>query len=115
MFGATFYTDPAPQSWYHPPAETIAAPLPDGHGDHGPSELKVGYGQADVDAFQFSLADGVTADFGFLRLFVSTAYVDMSVLEQTSPFLATRGVKVKKPPSVDIWDAWTYVLKTARQ
>jgi len=103
------------QLWYHPPAETMAAPLPGRHKDNAPSELKVGYGEADVDAFQFTLADGILADVGFLRLFVSTTYVDMSVLEQQSPFLVARGGGMKKPPAMEIWDAWTYVFKTVRR
>jgi hypothetical protein len=93
----------------------MAAPLPARLKDSGPSELKVGYGQADVKAFQFTLADGISADVGFLRLFVSTTYVDMSILEQHSPFLVAPGDAMKKPPAMDILDAWTYVLKTVRR
>jgi hypothetical protein len=92
----------------------MAAPLPAQHKDSEPSELKVGYGAADVEAFQFTLPNGIPADVGFLRLFVSTTYVDMSVLEQQSPFWIARGA-LKKPPVMDIPDAWTYVLKTVRQ
>ncbi|KIM75177.1 hypothetical protein PILCRDRAFT_827595 [Piloderma croceum F 1598] len=117
LFPYLVYFDPSDysiQSWYHPPAEIMAAPLPARLKDSGPSELKVGYGQAD-EAFQFTLADGISADVGFLRLFVSTTYVDMSVLEQHSPFLAARGDAMKKPPAMDILDAWTYVLKTVRR
>jgi hypothetical protein len=39
---------------------------------------------------------------GFLRLFVSTTYVDMFVLEQQSPFLVAHGGAMKKPPAMDI-------------
>jgi hypothetical protein len=86
----------------------MVAPLPPRHKHNEPSELKVGYGEANMEAFEFSLADGVTADVGFLRLFVSTAYVDMSFLEQESPFLVARGGKRVKATSPDVWDAWTY-------
>jgi hypothetical protein len=92
----------------------MAAPLPAQQNDNRPSELQVGYGQADVEAFQFTLPNGIPAEVGFLRLFVSTTYVDMSVLEQQSPLVAC-GVAMKKPPAMDIWDAWTYVLKTVRR
>jgi hypothetical protein len=104
------------QLWYHPPAETMAAPLPPRHKNNEPSELRVGYEEADVEAFQFTLADGIPADVGFLRLFVSTTYVDMLFLEQQSPFLVARGGRgrIYNPPSMDIWDAWTYVVKTVR-
>ena len=76
------------------------------------SALPVGYGEANIDALEFSLADGVTSDVGFLRLFVSTTYVDLTVLEQSSPFLSARGGKREMPPRVDIWDVWTFVLRT---
>jgi len=103
--------DHATQSWYHPPAETMEAPLLPRH-TYSRGELNVGYGEAGVEAFEFSLADGLSADVTFLKLFVSTVYVDMTALEQSSPFFAVRGGKKKKPPSVDIWDTWTYVVKT---
>jgi hypothetical protein len=48
------------------------------------------------------LPDGIPADVGFLRLFVSTTYVDMFVLEQQSPFLVAHGGAMKKPPAMDI-------------
>jgi len=38
-------------------------------------------------ALEFTLADGISEDVRFLWLFVLTTYVDMSVLEQQSPFL----------------------------
>ena len=86
----------------------MAAPLPARHKANRLSELKVGYEKADVEAFQFTLADGIS-DVGFLRLFVSTTYVDMAVLERQSPFLVARGGGMKKLPTMEIWDAWTYV------
>jgi hypothetical protein len=54
----------------------MAAPFPARCKDDRPSELKVGYGEAAVEAA------GISKDVRFLRLFVSTTYVDMSVLEQ---------------------------------
>ena len=45
-------------------------------------EPKVGYGEAGIEAFEFSLADGLISDVTFLML---TIYVDMTVLEQSSP------------------------------
>jgi hypothetical protein len=107
-----FYADPFTQSWYQPPSGTIATPLAERRRDGRPSELPVGYGSAGGDALEFSLADGITADIGFLKIFVSTSYVDMSALEQESPFHAARGTKRAKPPSIDLWDTWTCVLRT---
>jgi len=62
----------------------MAAPLPARCKENRPSELKVGYGEAAVEA------DGMSKDVRFLRLFISTTYVDMPVLEQQSPFLVAR-------------------------
>ena len=93
----------------------MAAPLPARRKDDRPSELKVGYGEAAVEAFESTLADGISKDVRFLWLFVSTTYVDMSVLEQQSPFLVARRGGLKRPPVMDIWDTWTYVLKMVRR
>jgi hypothetical protein len=112
----TCNADHIPQSWYHPPAKTMVAPLPARRKDgSGPSELPVCYGEAGVSAFEFELADGQTSDITFLKLFVSNVYVDMTVLEQSSPFFTGRGGKVVATSSKDVWDTWTYVLKTERQ
>jgi hypothetical protein len=108
------YTDPTTQLWYYTPAKTMEAPLlPQCRNSRG--ELKVGYGVAGVKAFKFSLADGLNADMAFLKLFVSTVYVDMTLPKQSSLFFTVRGGKRTKLPSVDIWDAWTYMVKTERQ
>jgi len=94
----------------------MAAPLRARHPDNeASSELKIGYGEANAKALWFSLADGINTDVTFLRLFVSTDYVDMSALEQLSPFLNPRGANLGVPPTLPIWDAWTYVLRTVRQ
>jgi hypothetical protein len=126
-------------------------------------ELPVGYGSVDAEALQFSLADDVAEDVTFLRLFLSTTYVDLSVLEQLyvvnlagleqSSAVFGGGEKVKssisvasdgestsekvnshgifmsggkngdqrrggrkaKSPAEDVWDVWTYVLRTTRE
>jgi hypothetical protein len=94
----------------------MAAPLRARHAGGGPSsDLQVGYGEANAKTICFSLADEINADVTSLRLFVSTAYVDMSTLEQLSPFLNTRGARLEAPPSMPIWYAWTYILRTVRQ
>jgi hypothetical protein len=91
------------------------APLSPRHRNSRALDLKVGYGEAGVDALEFSLPDGLSSDVTFLKLFVSSVYIDMTVLEQSSPISGRGGPKMTKPPSTDVWDAWTYVLKTERQ
>jgi hypothetical protein len=106
------YADIAIQLWYHPPSAAMPVPLPARHGDGSPSELPIGYGEPNADAFTFWVPDGVASDVGFLRLFVTATYIDMTVLEQSSPFFASRGAKKTRPPPLEVWGAWTYVLRT---
>ena len=94
----------------------MEAPLRPRHDDGRAYELKVGYGEAGVKAVEFSLADGLNKDVTFLKLIVSTVYVDMSVLEQSSPFsLVSRGGNMGPTRVRGIWDAWTYAIKTKNQ
>jgi len=76
-----------------------------------PSKLPVGYGASGTDAMQFSLPPGIKVDSGFLKVFVSSAYVDMSILQQDSPLnKPPRLAKVTALPFNDVWDAWTFVV-----
>jgi hypothetical protein len=100
----------------------MASPLPAPKEDMV-SELAVGYGEANAELIVFELPKGVTSEVTFLKLFVSTTYVDMTALGQSfpsdatcgvgmSPFSATRGAIRKIRPSVeDVWDEWTYVFE----
>ncbi|KIM73856.1 hypothetical protein PILCRDRAFT_14925 [Piloderma croceum F 1598] len=116
LFPYLVYFDPSDysiQSWYHPPAAAMTAPLA-ARKEGVISKLPIGYGsEAEAMAFEFTLPDGATSDVGFLKLFVSTTYVDMAVLEQSSPFIATRGLRRVIAPPLDLWDAWTYVIRTS--
>ena len=96
----------------------LKAPLGSVRVTKGPSEPKVGYGEANVDAFQFAWANDIATNVGFVKLFVSTCYVDMTGLKQESLVYGAREpgdgqVRMIKPPSVDLWDTWTYVLRIA--
>jgi hypothetical protein len=88
----------------------MASPLP-AQKDNMVSELAVSYGEANAKLIVFKLPEGVTSEVTFLKLFVSTTYVDMTALEQSSPFDATRGAAREVPPPPDYWDEWTYAFK----
>ena len=92
----------------------MEAPLRCQHENGRAYELKIGYGEAGIKAIQFLLADGLNEDVTFLKLIVSTAYVDMSILEQPSPFLVPRGGVPTLPQARGNWDAWTYAIKTKK-
>ena len=52
--------------------------------------LTVGYRSGGAKGFKFRLCDGQDVDVGFLKLFLTTDYIDYSKLSQTSPFGATQ-------------------------
>ncbi|KIM75324.1 hypothetical protein PILCRDRAFT_13733 [Piloderma croceum F 1598] len=117
LFPYLFYFDPSDysiQPLYHPPCPTMEAPLAPVHATNRSSKLKVGYGEANVEALQFSLANNITKDVGFLKLFMSSTYVDMTGLKQESLLHGVhgRGFKMRRPPPESLWDTWTYVIKT---
>lgn len=83
----------------------MAAPLH--HADKtGPTKLTIGYGAGGGDPFEFTLGPNQTTDTGFLKLFVSTKYVNMEWLSQSDPFdpSAKRSMK-RKVQVTDCWDA----------
>ncbi|KAF9501940.1 hypothetical protein BDN71DRAFT_1438686 [Pleurotus eryngii] len=68
---------------YHPDAKAKAAPLPKS------SRLEVGTGGAGSEALSFEPKHGKPLDSGFLKLFVTTSFVSMSVIEQGPPLSLT--------------------------
>jgi hypothetical protein len=85
--------------------------LPGSHNE--PSRITIGYGHSQ-DAISFSVPGNKTQDSGFLKVFVSTEYVNMKILLQEPPFTAiSRGAKlVSFARAASYWNAWTYVLTT---
>ncbi|KAJ7841777.1 hypothetical protein B0H13DRAFT_2365566 [Mycena leptocephala] len=86
LFPYLFYFDPASYSidaWYLPSSPTMAPPLPaKSDSSTEPTRITVGYGAAGGYAFQFVIPEGMTSDTGFLKLFVSTKYLDLKRIEQ---------------------------------
>jgi hypothetical protein len=91
-------------------------PLAKQKSEDEPSKLSIGYGASGTDAIQFSLPPGARVDSGFLKVFVSSAYVDMGFLKQDSPLeTPMRLARTVAPPFIHIWDAWTFVLTVIAQ
>ncbi|OSD07087.1 hypothetical protein PYCCODRAFT_1431266 [Trametes coccinea BRFM310] len=61
---------------YHPDPAAPIAPL------RRRSSMVIGSGSTESEALSFALADGVDRGSGFLKLFLSTAYTTMTLLEQ---------------------------------
>ncbi|KAH9923562.1 caspase domain-containing protein [Fomitopsis serialis] len=114
LFPYVFYFDPsnyAIQHWYLPPGNKVKAPLPRRNGDGEPGRLTIGYGAGGTDSIRFSLPVNVKKDTGFLKIFVSTSYVDMRSIEQNSLVKRKdRGADKVELPFSDTWVSSVYVL-----
>ena len=60
--------------------------------------LKIGYGSADADAFDFYIPHGQDVDVSFLKLIFSTTPVNLEDVECESPFLSTDHATKSVPP-----------------
>lgn len=121
LFPYFFFFDPSDysiQSWYHPPSTSMRAPLASVCVDGKPSIHPVGYGNSGSDAIEFALAPRVMSDAGFLKLIVSTTNIDLSDMNQLSPFTDIRvdrlmgRAQLPEVVELNIWDSFMYVLKT---
>ncbi|KAJ7154179.1 caspase domain-containing protein, partial [Mycena filopes] len=81
LFPYLFYFDPATYSidaWYLPESHSMFAPLPAKLSPGSePSRITIGFGPTGGYAVQFVVPEHLTSDTGFLKLFVSTKYLDL--------------------------------------
>ncbi|KAJ7914403.1 caspase domain-containing protein [Mycena leptocephala] len=119
LFPYLFYFDPETytiQNWYSPAGAGVEPPLPSG------ATVTVGMGSE--RAFDFTLSPGELSSCGFLKLFVTSDYIDLGWIQQElSPFdprfVGTGRFRISHEP-LDlrtrwdaIWDAQTVALKIA--
>ncbi|KAK0187320.1 hypothetical protein F5146DRAFT_771205 [Armillaria mellea] len=62
--------------------------------------LAIGYGASGTVPRGYIVPEGQAVDVGFLKLFISTKYVDLSGIVQPLPFSETRGNVVYQPKVV---------------
>lgn len=76
-------------TYYLPSAAPIGkkadAPLPAAT-DTEPGVLTIGYGASGFSPFQYVLQDNLDTELSFLRVFVSTKYMDLAFISQEAPF-----------------------------
>jgi hypothetical protein len=68
------------------------------------SSLSIGFGSGGHAPRVFSLPPGQNVDVGFLKLFLTTRYVDYSNIPQSSPFSTGRGNRLVKVKTIETWD-----------
>jgi hypothetical protein len=68
--------------------------------------ITIGYGAGDDKPLVFNPAEGQNVDIGFLKLFLSTEYVDLSDIAQESPFTTgiPRSISRARTTKLSTWD-----------
>ena len=80
--------------------------------------MAIGYGRDCNSALEFSRTEGLETETGFLKIFVSNVYLDLSSIAQESPCLdANRGGArlVKVDLNVAEWSYEVYALTIGRE
>ncbi|KAK0214569.1 hypothetical protein IW262DRAFT_1515117 [Armillaria fumosa] len=87
-------------SYYQPGSaqKDVNVSLPPGE------SLSIGYGTSGTVPHIYTLRKGQDVDVGFLKLFFSTEYLDLSGVVQKSPFTESRGGGQVVPQSRCLWD-----------
>ncbi len=67
--------------------------------------LAIGYGASGTVPHMYTLREGQDVDVGFLKLFFSTQYIDLSGIVQESPFTESRWGTRATPESRRLWDS----------
>lgn len=109
MFGLALISPPS-DSYYEPPfaaRNNSFPPLSAG------GSLTIGYGSGGAPAPSFCLDNGQDVNVEYLKLFLSTRYVDYSHVAQE--FLLDRGTNVYKHDSVMLWDTMLIPLVIRRE
>ncbi|QRV99098.1 ICE-like protease (caspase) p20 domain protein [Ceratobasidium sp. AG-Ba] len=90
---------------YEPPSRSSKPPL-----TNDGKDLPVGYGSSGTDPLRVESTTGAPKETGFFMLFVSSSWVDISHIEQPSPFeqesgdARRRNMDRKAGPDASVWD-----------
>ncbi|TFY58544.1 hypothetical protein EVJ58_g6350 [Rhodofomes roseus] len=114
LYPYVFYYDPKNgSSWYMPPNRYKAPLLKN-------NELPIGYDLNGDTAIEFTLSGDTVEESGFLKIIVSTAYVNMegfvqdSLVDDAQPSGGSRIVRMKPVTNLEFWSSMTYVLTCYR-
>jgi len=86
------------------------APLKRRKPDGTPSLFAVGYGGFGTDPVEFYLPPGCQTDSGFLKVFLTTKYVDMTNIAQPPISEVSSSRVFKNPVKGGTWTCETFVL-----
>lgn len=69
--------------------------------------MTIGFGDGGGTAFEYYIPDGRGVDVGFLKCFFSTVPVDLSKVQQDTPFNSSRALKQTMVRIPRTWDCIT--------
>ena len=75
------------------------------------STLGIGYGAQGTESISFPLPDGFDHDSGFIKVFVSTVYINMEAIVAKAERVA---IEFNWPDIEQCWDSWTYLITVRR-
>ncbi|KAI0731624.1 caspase domain-containing protein [Fomitopsis betulina] len=113
LFPYIFYFDPddySIQTWYQPESPSSAPPL------RAHDSLKANYGLRSTgkELIKLSLPPGKDLDTGFVKLFVSTSYVDMQHIPKRGYKNWRKAAQRGPAGQGERWSTFTYVLTCQR-
>lgn len=94
-------SNPMIDAYYQPPSAGQQ-----GHIESLPPKgsLTIGYGSSGTPPYTFYLNKGQDVDVGYVKLFLSTEYVDYSSIPQKSPFMYDEARSAEYKPKRRVWD-----------
>ncbi|EIM79948.1 uncharacterized protein STEHIDRAFT_163203 [Stereum hirsutum FP-91666 SS1] len=106
LYAALFFFDMSDlsiKSYYEPSAARSSGAE---HSVAAKGELTIGHGAGGGQPRQYYVRQGQEVDVGYLKLFISTKWVDYSQIAQPSPFQGGKQRRLKSRPAKGmIWDA----------
>ena len=65
--------------------------------------LTIGYGHSGYPPVSFTVAEGLDFEVGFLKVYLTTESVDLSYIQQDTPFVVSRHMVQHKPKPKSAW------------
>jgi hypothetical protein len=77
------------------------------------STIGIGYGAQGAESMSFSLPEGFDHDSGFIKVFVSTVYINMEAIAAKDERLDVKK-KINQLPIERCWDSWICLVTVRR-
>ncbi|KAI0030187.1 caspase domain-containing protein [Vararia minispora EC-137] len=81
----------------------------------GKGMLPIGYGDGGGRPYNYTLSPGEDIELGFLKIFISTQFVDLREIRQSSPLNGERVANENVPSPAPVWDTITIAIVQRRK